>query len=221
MKKIVYAILAIVMVACNQSPEKKVNALIQESVKKSLYHPESYEAVETIIDSAFAPKDDPAFYEKTLKIYHYAKDLQECTEEIQQAERSMNIWHSSYMSEYARAEYNHAKQKHDDYILKEEKLKNKIRKAYEELWKIAETGRQFIGFKATHKFRAKNNAGNTLMGENVYIMNEDLTKILASYDADSEEYFAVQALYQSWAEELEEALEEWQKIYEEAKAMEE
>lgn len=94
-------------------------------------------------------------------------------------------------SEYARAEYNRAKQKHDDYILKEEKLKNKIRKAYEELWKIAETDRQFIGFKATHKFRAKNNAGNTLMGENVYIMNEDLTKILASYDADSEEYFAV------------------------------
>ena len=75
MKKVVFVILAILITACSQSPEQKANALIQEKVKNSLYHPETYEAVETIIDSAFAPKDDPAFYEKTLKIYHYAKDL--------------------------------------------------------------------------------------------------------------------------------------------------
>lgn len=205
MKKIVYVILASVIVACNQSPEKKANALIQESVKKTLYHPESYEAVETIIDSAFAPKDDPVFFEKTLKLYHYTMDLQKCTEEIQQAERSMNIWHHSYMSEYAQTEYNYAKQKYDKGIQEEEKLKNKIRKAYEEVAKIAESGRRFIGFKAIHKFRAQNNSGNTVMGENIYIMDESLTKILASYDADNGEYRIIQAIYQRWKEEAEEA----------------
>ena len=45
------------------------------------------------------------------------------------------------------------------------------------------------------------------MGEYVFIMNEDLTKILASYDTDYEDYMRVQALYQYFEEEAEEAEE--------------
>lgn len=207
MKKIVFVILTIVITACSQSPEQKANTLIQENMKKSLYHPETYEAVETVIDSAFAPKDDPVFHEKTLKLYHYAVDAQKNQEKANDAERSMSLWKSPYMSEYAKREYNEAKQEYDDCIKQEEKLKNKIQKTYKELEKIAEPGRRFIGFKVTHKFRAQNNAGNTLMGEYVYIINEDLTKILASYDADSEDYIGVQMLYQRFEEVAEEAEE--------------
>ena len=43
------------------------------------------------------------------------------------------------------------------------------------------------------------------MGEYVFIMDEDLTKILASYDTDSEDYIGVQALFQLWKEQAEEA----------------
>ena len=207
MKKVVFVILTIVITACSQSPEQKANALIQEKVKNSLYHPETYEAVETIIDSAFAPKDDPAFHEKTLKLYHYVMDVQKNQEKANDAERSMSLWKSPYMSEYAKRKYNEAKQEYDDCIKQEEKLINKIQKTNKELEKIAEPGRRFIGFKVTHKFRAQNNAGNTFMGEYVYIMNEDLTKLLASYDTDYEDYIRVQTLYQYLEEEAEETEE--------------
>lgn len=207
MKKVVFVILTIVITACSQSPEQKANALIQEKVKNSLNLPETYEAVETIIDSAFAPKDDPAFYEKTLKLSSYMVDYQKNREKADNAERSMSIWKGPYMSEYAKREYNEAKQEYDDCVKLEEKLRNKMQKAYKELEKIAEPGRRFIGFKVTHKFRAQNNAGNTLMGKFVFIMDEDLTKVLASYDTDSEDYIIVQMLYQRFEEEAEEAEE--------------
>lgn len=62
MKKFFYlALVAIVVVACGQSQEQKAESLIKEELKKSLYKPETYKPIETKVDSAFAPYDDPAF----------------------------------------------------------------------------------------------------------------------------------------------------------------
>ena len=66
MTLIVLAVISIL--SCSQSPQNEVNALIQKNVEKTLSHPESYEALQTVVDSAFAPFDDPAFFEKTLEI---------------------------------------------------------------------------------------------------------------------------------------------------------
>lgn len=74
MKKIVlfgFILLGLVMVymvTYSQSPDDKVKTLIRKSIEKSLVHPESYEALETVVDSAFAPFDDPSFFNKTLEI---------------------------------------------------------------------------------------------------------------------------------------------------------
>ena len=208
MKKIlILAATMIVSISCSQSPEQKVNALVKTEVKKVLYHPETYEAVETIIDSAFAPKDDPAFYEKTLKLLNYAMEIQKYMDKANDAEQEMSIWHSSYMDGFSKTHYNHAKQEYEDCIEQTEKLETKVLKVRGELERLAEPGRRFIGFKVTHKFRAKNNAGNAMIGKYVYIMNENLTEIVASYNADSEDYMGVQALYQHWEEDVEETID--------------
>ena len=69
MKKFIYlSFLTLVLVACSQSQEKKAEALIKESLKKSLYKPETYKPVETKVDSAFAPYDDPAFFEELAEL---------------------------------------------------------------------------------------------------------------------------------------------------------
>ena len=68
MKKVMLFVAALMtLVACSQSPEDKAKVLIKESMKKTLYHAETYDPVETVVDSAFTPFDDPAFYEKTIK----------------------------------------------------------------------------------------------------------------------------------------------------------
>lgn len=69
MKHVVLIVLAILSVmSCSQSSDDKAKALISESIEKALVHPESYKSLETVVDSAFAPFDDPAFFEKTLEI---------------------------------------------------------------------------------------------------------------------------------------------------------
>ena len=171
-------------------------------------HPESYEAVETVVDSAFAPKDDPAFYEKSLKVCKLAMDAQEYDDKAKRAKSSMAIWSGPYQSAFGRTQYNEEKEKYDGYTKKVESLKDKIQKVGEEMKKLAEPGRRFIGYKVSHTFRAKNNEGNVLMGKYVYIMDDGLTKILAEYDTDSDEYQMVQAVYQRWEEESEEVEEE-------------
>lgn len=61
--------------SCSQSPEDKANVLIKESMKKTLYHAETYDPVETVVDSAFTPFDDPAFYKKRLSYANLAWKL--------------------------------------------------------------------------------------------------------------------------------------------------
>lgn len=194
MKRFIFIPMVMLIVACNQTPEDKANALIQESVKKSLYHPESYEPVETVVDSAFAPMDDPAFYEKSLKACHLAVELQKYTEEVKRAKSLMAIWQDSWDA-FSKNEYNEAKEEYDTCNDKIEQLEDNIKKVGEDMMELIESGRRFIGFKVTHKFRAKNNRGNSLMGKNIYITDSTFTKILAEYDTDSEDYKLVQELY--------------------------
>lgn len=78
MKKIFYlALVAIVIVACKQSQEQKAEYLIKESLKKSLYKPETYKPVETKVDSAFAPYDDPAFFEELAELGEMNSEYEE------------------------------------------------------------------------------------------------------------------------------------------------
>lgn len=169
MRKILF-VFGVMLVACSQAPKDKAIALIKEDVKKSLYHPESYEAVETLFDSAFAPKDDPAFFEKTLKFSRLAIEIQNVTEKGRMAERRMNTWCQAYMSGIDQVNYIQAKQEYDEAIQKVEKLNFRLQKVSEELRKLAVPYRCFIGFKLTHTFRTKNNEGNTQMGKKIYSM---------------------------------------------------
>jgi hypothetical protein len=53
---------------CGKSFRDQTIVSVSEDIGKSLIDPEKYETISTVIDSAFAPFDDPVFFEKTLKI---------------------------------------------------------------------------------------------------------------------------------------------------------
>lgn len=58
----------LLLAACSQSPKEKAEALIKENLQSTLYHPDTYAPSSTQLDSAFAPYDDPFFYENYAKI---------------------------------------------------------------------------------------------------------------------------------------------------------
>ena len=99
------------------------------------------------------------------------------------------------MSSYGKNEYMEAKGEYDENAQNKKSAEIKAKKLANELKTMLDKERQFIGFKARHRYRANNNAGQTVFGEMKYLFDRDINKIVASYDMDNEEYKAVQIVY--------------------------
>lgn len=196
MKRLLFVVLlATLFVSCGKSPEEKANALIEDDIKKVLYHPETYDPAETQVDSAFTPFDDPAFYEKTVQLYKLGITIEECNRNMKQAKSSMSLWSGPYQTAFGRNEYQEAKGEYDENAQNKKSAEIKIQKLANELKTILHKEKQFIGFKALHRYRANNNAGQTIFGEMEYLFDKDLKKIVATYDMDDDDYKAVQLIY--------------------------
>jgi hypothetical protein len=206
MKKFFYlAFSTLVLVACSQSQEQKAEVLIKESLKKSLYKPETYKPVETKVDSAFAPYDDPAFFEELAELGKMNSEYEELEEKAKRAKSSMAIWSGPYQTAYGRNEYQEAKEEYDEANAKIDKLKTKGKKQYEKVISMLQGERKFIGFKALHNYRADNNAGNTLIGNTIFFIDENFTEV--QYSMEAEEYNQVQDAINQFKEQIEEAEE--------------
>ncbi len=196
MKRILLGITLITLfISCSKSPEDKVSVLIEEDIKKILYHPETYNPAETQVDSAFTPFDDPTFYEKTMQLCRLAMSIDEYDRNMKDAKSSMSIWSGPYQTAYGRNNYQEAKEDYDKNTQNKKNAEKKAKKLVIELKNMQDQGRQFIGFKARHRYRADNNSGQTFFGEMKYLFDKDINKIIASYDMDDDEYKAVQFIY--------------------------
>ena len=203
MKRIFYmAVVAVIMIACGLSQEQKAEVLIKESLKKSLYKPETYKPVETKVDSAFAPYDDPAFFEELVELGKMNSEYQGLEEKAKHAKSSMSIWSGPYQTAFGRNEYQEAKAEYDEANAKMEKLKTKGRKQYEKVAKMLQGERKFIGYKAVHNYRADNNAGNTLIGNSIFFIDDNFTEV--RYSLEVEEYNQIQEAISQFKEQIEE-----------------
>jgi hypothetical protein len=205
MKQIYLAILTFVLIACSQSQEQKAEALIKESLKKSLYKPETYKPVETKVDSAFAPYDDPAFFEELVELGKMNSEYEELEEKAKRAKSSMAIWSGPYQTAFGRNEYQEAKEEYDEANVQIEKLKTKGKKQYEKVVSMLQSERKFIGYKALHNYRADNNAGSTLIGNTFFFIDENFTEV--RYSMEEEEYEQVQNAISQFKEQIEEGEE--------------
>ena len=206
MKKFFYlAFLTFVLVACSQSQEQKAEVLIKESLKKSLYKPETYKPVETEVDSAFAPYDDPAFFEELAELGKMNSEYEVLEEKAKSAKSSMAIWSGPYQTAFGRNEYQEAKEEYDEANAQMEKLKTKGKKQYEKVVSMLQSERKFIGYKALHNYRADNNAGSTFIGNTFFFIDENFTEV--RYSMEQEEYEQVQKAISQFKEQIEETEE--------------
>ncbi len=196
MKHVVLLGLAMLSVmSCSQpSAENKVGTFIQESIKKSLTHPESYLAIETVVDSAFAPFDDPVFYEKTLEISKMTLESLDYVRKAQEASRDSKTKGNVHLFDSAEAVSNLYNRKVDS-------LSAKIQEKGRKLMDMMGTEYRFIGFKVTHVYSVEDDGENATIRKRIFIMDDKLTKSLAEYDASCKEYIMVQTMYRMWEEE--------------------
>lgn len=189
MKKSIFVCFAIglLLVGC-KSNEQKAQDLANEAIKKSLYIPDSYDPVSFELDSAFAPYDDPEYRGLILEMMKTGISVQEVQQEMSDAESDMAIWGNGIYSAFSELQYREAKEKYDNAQEKYQNIANKINDQKEKYLKIRNQKPTFIGFKGVQVFRAKNNAGNVLMGKNEIFFDKELSKVIGMLDMEEEDY---------------------------------
>lgn len=206
MKNLYYFVIAaVVFVACEKSQEQKADELIRESLKKTLFKPETYKPIDTKVDSAFSPYDDPELYKELTKLGNLDSEYRELEEEAKDAKTSMSIWSGPYQSAFGRNQYQEAKEEYEKLSTQIENLKKKGDKQFEKVMSMLQGDKKFIGYKAVHNYRADNNAGNTLIGNTVFFIDKDFTEV--TFAAELEEYNQVQEGISQIMEKIKEAEE--------------
>lgn len=206
-KSLIITLVALIgLCSCGQSKEEKAQEMAANYLKGVLYHFDSYEPLQTKVDSSFvALSTDREAIELTLDMLKLFQSAQEYADKIESAESSMEIWSpSGYSSAYSKGEYCRAKEERDNNQRLLDKTKDRIqnqfskiksRQSYLEAEALLKIG-DFNGWKVYHKFKSLNGAGTLdLFGEYVFFCDEDFNEKSAypkeDYEAISKVMIAI------------------------------
>lgn len=172
-----------------KSNEQKAEDLIRDYMFKHLHDYDSYEVVETKVDTAYnLPIFNPSIYATALDVKEIFDDMDGVKREMDSAQRSMDIWSDSWSS-YSRREYNEAKDKWtkavDQYVGKMTLIINDL---YEINAQIKEMDTsEVIGWLVSHKFRCNTRGGNKTLGNYTFVIDKDFKNIIFQLDDDDED----------------------------------
>ena len=108
MKKLVIALFAVcaILSSCQKTPEDKANDLIKENIAKMLTYPDSYESVETTVDSLFNPMYSVDFKRKAQRAMELSDRIEDNKTSIDHGLLTMNLHSGPYSnSVYDRTKY--------------------------------------------------------------------------------------------------------------------
>lgn len=179
MKKIIYIVLVVtLMAACTQTPQQKAEALVEETVKKVLFKPDTYDPIETKLDSIVSPYNDPDFYKEVASFSELLTEVPRCENRIESTKKDLNFYDKSFKDSFFKNEYQEAKEKYEKAVNKYENLKEKIQKKYEGIAKKLKGEHAFSGYVIAHSFRANNNDGQTQIGNYIFFVDKNIENIL-------------------------------------------
>ena len=172
-----------ILTSCGKSDEEKLHDLIGEATKASLYIPESYDPVSIQCDTLGRNIITPANIKKSAKIISLVREAQSTQRQIERDLEQRDYWQGKYGDFYN--DYSKKVRSGEE---KRDELKTQAMELFAEILKDYNAERGFYGFIVEHKFRAKNNMGNVLFGDVIYILNKEKTEILAAYDTSDDDF---------------------------------
>lgn len=182
-------IIALLAFSGCKSNVQKAEALIKDYMFKTLYDFDSYEVVETTIDSAF---NNPIMNSRILSLAMDAIEKDEESEnhhdEYEHASRSMDIWSGGWSSTSIR-EFNKAREKAIEELLSSVEAKRVYYQDLQQIKAMSDTlSRGHIGWTVSHRFRCNTKGGNKTLGDYIFIMDKKFKKILHSFDSEDEDF---------------------------------
>lgn len=188
-------LLCIITLNSCKSKEEKALEIIKNEMFKTLYDFESYEPIETKIDSSFS-----SLYTDTTVLRHgytiaaLLSQSDEYIEKIEDAKSTMEIWSDSYSS-YSRNRYNEAKKEFDENLKKAMLVLDLVKLQSDTIRDIAKNYiPKYNGWKVSHKFRCKTKGGTPTIGDYIYIFDKDMKYIIYKEDIDDKDLNKVKKL---------------------------
>ena len=174
---------AVIMIGCGNTAEKKVNRLVKQDMKTTIEFPKSYEPIETTIDSAYVPWNDPVWLDMLLETSDLNEDYIKYEKVMRHAQREMTRYQNMCTS-YDNTKYEEAKKNFDKCRMEVTRIETKVTVIAEKMKIMMEQQPKVIGFIITHHYHAENKEGDVMIDDKYYIINKELTKIVASYSSD-------------------------------------
>lgn len=195
---IITAGLMIALSACTPSKEEKAQEMAANYLKGVLYHYDSYEPLQTIVDSSFVSlSTDKEAIELTTDMLKLFQSAQEYAKDVELAEMQMDILYPDGYSSALKGLYRRAKERRDE---NQELLDKTRERILDQFFKIKERQGslkegEFDGWKVYHKFKCLNGAGTVdLFGEYIFFCDTDFKEEMA-YSKD--EYDAISKVIQA------------------------
>jgi len=112
MKKVLFLLVAIIALVGCKSKEEKAAEMIKKELFKTLYDFDSYQPIETKVDSAFySAYTDSMVLKHGYMLNQLIKEINKAVEEVKDAREIMDIWGIDTYSSYGRSKYYEARDK--------------------------------------------------------------------------------------------------------------
>ncbi len=184
-KVFLYLTSVLSLCACQKSIEKQAQDAVKNELHKNLYYFDSYEPLETTVDSAFStPENNPDVRELMKIVSEQGNQAKEFATELEDAERTIaSLSDARELGASFAYDYNEAV-KNKVYV--ETKIKRNLKEAWGDMLKLSEyfaqTNSNFIGWRVTHTYRAKTRGGDPSIGHEVYIFSKDFKNLLLNLE---------------------------------------
>lgn len=188
------AIIIPILSSC-KSKEEKAAEMIKNEMFKTLYDFESYQPIETKVDSAYTSiYTDSIILSHAYIARHLLDKVNKQFEEIKDAKSTIEIWGDGY-SNLSRTKVKNAYDKYKEALNKVDSYFKIINLHTDTIKQLSEVFRpEFYGWKATHKFRCKTKGGDSEIGNYIYIFDKDIKTIIYKEDQEDESLPKIKSL---------------------------
>lgn len=179
----------VLLFSCQSTLEERAQEAVKAELYKNLYDFDSYEPLETKVDSAFNISVHNSDF-MTLMAHSevFSERLKALKRIFEAAERDIASWSSlrSYGGTAA-YEYNKAKKERAKTFQEIKKLEKEF---FQWVIQIKRTlkesdGSSFIGWKVIHKYRVKTRGGIPDLRQEIYIFSKDFKELFLSTSAET------------------------------------
>lgn len=183
---LIVILISLLCLSCSKTKEEKIQEIVNNSIKNDLFFPDSYDPIEVYIDSVFDNMLSPENVEMAYEIIKIDNEVKSLYDEIVYTKELRDAFSSSPHSSIYKSDTKKIQNLENSRFEKENQLMQLFNSLQEQYWQR----REFTGYCAIQKFRAKNNDNQICIGQYAVYIDTEATKSIAYYDLSSKQLVA-------------------------------